>query len=75
MASPSSSSSYLLAVCLCFMGLSVLSTMVVAPKRPVNVPFHKNYVSTWAYDHIKYFNAGSEIQLYLDKYTGTNTYY
>lgn len=39
-------------------------------KKPVDVPFGRNYVPTWAYDHIKYFNGGSDIQLTLDKYTG-----
>ncbi|KAF9613268.1 hypothetical protein IFM89_006767 [Coptis chinensis] len=27
------------------------------------------YVPTWAFDHIKYFNGGNEIQLLVDKYT------
>lgn len=40
-------------------------------KKPVDVPFGRNYAPTWAFDHIKYFNGGSEIQLHLDKYTGT----
>ncbi|KAJ6393280.1 hypothetical protein OIU77_022703 [Salix suchowensis] len=40
-------------------------------RKPVDVPFGRNYVPTWAFDHIKYFNGGSEIQLHLDKYTGT----
>lgn len=39
-------------------------------RRPVAVPFGRNYVPTWAFDHIKYYNGGSQIQLYLDKYTG-----
>ncbi|XP_074311888.1 xyloglucan endotransglucosylase protein 2-like [Silene latifolia] len=42
-----------------------------APKKPVNVPFGRNYVPTWAFDHIKYFNGGSDIQLTLDNHTGT----
>lgn len=42
-----------------------------APKKPVAVSFGKNYMPTWAFDHIKYFNGGSNIQLSLDKYTGT----
>ncbi|KAJ6307775.1 hypothetical protein OIU76_017546 [Salix suchowensis] len=46
-------------------------TMGAAPRKPVDVPFGRNYVPTWAFDHIKYFNGGSEIQLHLDKYTGT----
>lgn len=41
-----------------------------SPRKPVDVPFGRNYVPTWAFDHIKYFNGGSEIQLHLDKYTG-----
>lgn len=45
-------------------------TMGAAPRRPVDVPFGRNYMPTWAFDHIKYFNGGSEIQLHLDKYTG-----
>ncbi|GFY99904.1 xyloglucan endotransglucosylase/hydrolase 5 [Actinidia rufa] len=51
--------------------LMVSATMGAAPKKPVDVPFGRNYVPTWAFDHIKYFNGGSEIQLHLDKYTGT----
>ncbi|TKY46226.1 Xyloglucan endotransglucosylase/hydrolase protein A [Spatholobus suberectus] len=44
------------------------------PRTPIDVPFGRNYVPTWAFDHIKYFNGGSEIQLHLDKYTaGTVT--
>ncbi|KAL5058894.1 hypothetical protein RYX36_030498, partial [Vicia faba] len=39
--------------------------------KPVDVPFGRNYYPTWAFDHIKYFNGGSEIQLHLDKSTGT----
>ncbi|KAL6547395.1 Xyloglucan endotransglucosylase protein 2 [Orobanche minor] len=45
--------------------------MGVAPKKTVDVPFGRNYVPTWAFDHIKYNNGGSEIQLFLDNYTGT----
>lgn len=41
-----------------------------APRTPIAVPFGRNYVPTWAFDHIKYYNGGSEIQLALDKYTG-----
>lgn len=48
----------------------VSATMGAAPRKPVNVQFGRNYVPTWAFDHIKYFNGGSEIQLHLDKYTG-----
>ncbi|KAL6562672.1 Xyloglucan endotransglucosylase protein 2 [Orobanche gracilis] len=45
--------------------------MGVAPKKPVDVPFGRNYMPSWAFDHIKYYNGGSEIQLHLDNYTGT----
>ncbi|MBA0688551.1 hypothetical protein Goari_006328 [Gossypium aridum] len=46
-------------------------TLATPPRRPIAVPFGRNYVPTWAFDHIKYYNGGSEIELYLDKYTGT----
>jgi xyloglucan:xyloglucosyl transferase len=42
-----------------------------APRKPVDVPFQKNYVPTWAQDHIHYIDGGREVQLYLDKTTGT----
>lgn len=55
--------------------LAMASTSYSAnPRSPVDVPFGSNYVPTWAFDHIKYLNAGSEIQLYLDKYTGIYVY-
>jgi len=41
------------------------------PRKPVDVPFEKNYVPTWAKDHIHYLNGGREVQLSLDKSTGT----
>ncbi|KAJ6840619.1 xyloglucan endotransglucosylase/hydrolase protein A-like [Iris pallida] len=60
------------AVCLCFLGLAtVTTTMAAPPRKPIDVPFQRNYVPSWAFDHIKYFNGGKEIQLHLDKYTGT----
>lgn len=49
--------------------------MGATPKKPVDVPFGRNYAPTWAFDHIKYFNGGSEIQLHLDKYTGNKRNY
>lgn len=52
--------------------ISVSGTMGAAPRKPVDVPFGRNYVPTWAFDHIKYFNGESEIQLSLDNYTGKN---
>ncbi|CAI0391298.1 unnamed protein product [Linum tenue] len=44
--------------------------MAAAPKKPVNVPFGRKYTPTWAFDHIKYYNGGNDIQLVLDKYIG-----
>lgn len=48
----------------------VSATMGAPPRKPISVPFGRNYQPTWAFDHIKYFNGGNEIQLHLDKYTG-----
>nr|GMD50963.1 probable xyloglucan endotransglucosylase/hydrolase protein B [Ipomoea batatas] len=45
--------------------------MGATPRKAMNEPFARNYVPTWALDHIKDFNAGSEIHLYLDNRTGT----
>ncbi|KAG8474813.1 hypothetical protein CXB51_031503 [Gossypium anomalum] len=45
-----------------FMASGIMSA---PPKRPIAVPFERNYVLTWCY------NKGFEIELYLDKYTGT----
>ncbi|OWM67563.1 hypothetical protein CDL15_Pgr028426 [Punica granatum] len=59
------------ALCLSFFLLLPSVARSAAPKRPVHVPFGRNYMPTWAFDHIKYFNGGNEIQLTLDKYTGT----
>lgn len=46
-------------------------TMAVSPRKPVDVPFGRNYKPTWAFDHIKYANGGRDVELSLDKYTGT----
>uniref|UniRef100_A0ACD5UR59 Uncharacterized protein n=1 Tax=Avena sativa TaxID=4498 RepID=A0ACD5UR59_AVESA len=46
-------------------------TAVAPPRKPVDVPFEKNNVPTWADDHIHYLNGGQEVQLSLDKTTGT----
>ena len=55
----------------CLILLSLASASFAAnPRTPIDVPFGRNYVPTWAFDHIKYLNGGSEIQLHLDKYTG-----
>ncbi|OMO98524.1 hypothetical protein CCACVL1_04204 [Corchorus capsularis] len=61
--------SFLWTLCLSVVFLAS-GTMSAAPRRPVDVPFGRNYVPTWAFDHITYFNGGNEIQLKLDKYTG-----
>src|ERR1044072_9832343 len=58
----------------CMILASLASAAICAtPRRRVAVPFRRNYVPTWAFDHIKYFIGGSEIQLLLDKYTGAYT--
>lgn len=41
-----------------------------APKKPVDVVFHRNYVPSWSPDHIKYLNGGYTVDLLLDKYSG-----
>ncbi|CAL1401791.1 unnamed protein product [Linum trigynum] len=56
---------------LLLLATALTGAMGAAPKKPVNVPFGRNYAPTWAFDHIKYFNGGNDIQLVLDKYTGT----
>lgn len=48
--------------------------MGATPRKPIDVPFGRNYVPTWAFDHIKYFNGGNEIQLHLDKSTGMHLF-
>ncbi|KAL1204622.1 Xyloglucan endotransglucosylase/hydrolase [Cardamine amara subsp. amara] len=45
--------------------------MAIPPRKAIDVPFGRNYVPTWAFDHQKQINGGSELQLILDKYTGT----
>ncbi|PIA40669.1 hypothetical protein AQUCO_02400021v1 [Aquilegia coerulea] len=67
----SSSSSFMWNLCLGLLFLAYGGVIATPPRRPVNVPFYRNYKPTWAFDHIKYFNGGNEIQLVLDKYTGT----
>ncbi|CBI29290.3 unnamed protein product, partial [Vitis vinifera] len=64
-----------MASCLWLLSLGLLFMVSgargAAPRKPIDVPFGRNYVPTWAFDHIKSYNGGSEIQLVLDKYTGT----
>lgn len=55
---------------LLFCALFVVGAMAAAPKKPMDVPFGRNYENSWAPDHVKYFNGGSEIQLFLDNRTG-----
>ncbi|KAG5101005.1 hypothetical protein AAZX31_16G042500 [Glycine max] len=64
------SSSSMWTVCVILASLAS-AALCANPRRPVDVQFGRNYVPTWAFDHIKYFNGGSDIQLHLDKYTGT----
>ncbi|CAN6812565.1 unnamed protein product [Brassica oleracea] len=47
------------------------TVMAIPPRKAIDVPFGRNYVPTWAFDHQKQLNGGSELQLILDKYTGT----
>lgn len=49
------------------------NVMAIPPRKAIDVPFGRNYVPTWAFDHQKQLNGGSELQLILDKYTGTFT--
>ncbi|KAH9328663.1 hypothetical protein KI387_000771, partial [Taxus chinensis] len=49
----------------------VPAAMAASPRRPIDVPFQKNYVPTWADDHIKYIDGGKQTTLSLDKWTGT----
>ncbi|KAJ8434774.1 hypothetical protein Cgig2_017182 [Carnegiea gigantea] len=58
-------------VCCFVLLMAVGGAMAAAPKKPIDVPFGRNFVPTWALDHIKYNDGGNEIQLVLDKYTGT----
>ncbi|CAL9768999.1 unnamed protein product [Musa acuminata subsp. burmannicoides] len=67
----SSSSSSSIAVCLISLSFVSVAVMAATPRRAIDVPFQKNYVPTWAFDHISYFNGGDEVQLCLDKSTGT----
>ncbi|RAL52616.1 hypothetical protein DM860_007384 [Cuscuta australis] len=58
------------------MGLAAALTVVAvveaaAPRKPVDVPFSRNYVPTWAADHIKYINGGQSVDLVLDRNSGT----
>jgi len=61
--------SFLWTVCLSFLLLATV-TKGASPKKVEDVPFGRNYAPTWAFDHIKYINGGSEIQLKLDNFTG-----
>lgn len=51
------------------------TVMAIPPRKAIDVPFGRNYVPTWAFDHQKQINGGSELQLILDKYTGTYIHY
>ncbi|KAK1665183.1 hypothetical protein QYE76_053342 [Lolium multiflorum] len=61
---------YLLAVAVA-VAVLLHGAAAAPPRKPVDVPFEKNYVPTWAEDHIQYLNGGREVQLSLDKSTGT----
>jgi len=68
------SSSSMWTVCVILASLAS-AALCANPRRPVDVQFGRNYVPTWAFDHIKYFNGGSDIQLHLDKYTGAYNFF
>ncbi|KAF3652814.1 putative xyloglucan endotransglucosylase/hydrolase 1 [Capsicum chacoense] len=40
------------------------------PRKPVDVPFWKNYEPSWASHHIKFLNGGSAADLILDRSSG-----
>ncbi|KAK4739285.1 hypothetical protein R3W88_002982 [Solanum pinnatisectum] len=40
------------------------------PRRPVDVPFWKNYEPSWASHHIKFLNGGTTTDLILDRSSG-----
>ncbi|XP_059066821.1 xyloglucan endotransglucosylase protein 2-like [Cryptomeria japonica] len=44
--------------------------MAGIPPRPVDVSFSRNYVITWAFDHIKQIDGGKQVDLVLDKSIG-----
>ncbi|KAH9328664.1 hypothetical protein KI387_000772 [Taxus chinensis] len=58
-------------ILLFFLVVVVPAIMDATPRRPIDVPFQKNYVPTWAADHIKYIDGGNQATLSLDKWTGT----
>nr|ACK36946.1 xyloglucan endotransglycosylase [Annona cherimola] len=62
--------SFLLLLCVSSLFFPIV-IMGAQPRKPIDVPFQRNYMPTWAFDHIKYFNGGNEVHLTLDKYTGT----
>jgi xyloglucan:xyloglucosyl transferase len=57
-------------LCVSFLILAS-GVLSIAPKKAVDVPFGRNYAVTWSHDHVKYFNDGRNIELLLDKYSGT----
>lgn len=63
----------------CKMGIAGLFVCLVCwfgfvkggvPRKPVDVPFDKNYKTTWGLDHMKFSNGGSSLDLVLDKNSG-----
>jgi len=62
---------WLLVAAVAVAALAAKRAAAAAPRKPVDVPFQRNYVPTWAADHIRYVDGGREVQLYLDKSTGT----
>ncbi|XP_057857555.2 xyloglucan endotransglucosylase protein 2 [Cryptomeria japonica] len=58
-------------VFLLFMVVALPTAMAGKPPSPVDVSFSRNYVPTWAFDHIMQIDGGKQVDLVLDKSTGT----
>lgn len=60
-----------------FTGIILVNLSILAIgaqlRKPVDVPFQKNYVPSWSADHIKYINGGSTVDLVLDKVSGMSS--
>lgn len=59
---------YLIGTILLYLSILAIGAQ---PRKPVDVPFQRNYVPSWSADHIKYIKGGSSVDLVLDKISGT----
>jgi len=57
-------------LCLSLILLLHSAAMAATPRKPVSVPFGKNYVASWGADHIKEFHGGRKVELLLNKQYG-----